>query len=127
MPDHHASLDAALARNSGPSAEDVDLAAWLRDWRLADCEHAEVRDGGIICCSPCLRDRILTSDWLTAHTTAAEARGAERGARAVVEALRSGMPTTAFDGRYRDGYAAGIFTAERAARAAAEQTGESDA
>lgn len=84
MPEFHASLNAALARNSGPSAEDVDLAAWLRDWRLADCEHAEVRDGGIICCSPCLRDRILASDWLAAHTAAAKREGA-RAVLAVVE------------------------------------------
>jgi hypothetical protein len=33
--------------------------------------------------------RLLASDWLTAHTAAAEARGAERGARAVVKAVEA--------------------------------------
>jgi hypothetical protein len=40
---------------------------------------------------PCSEDAraILASDWLTAHTAAAEARGAERGARAVVKAVEA--------------------------------------
>lgn len=82
----HRSLDAALER---AGEVEGDLAAWLRDWRLADCEHAEVRDGGIICCSPCLRGRVLASDWLAARdaqiTEAAEAAAGERIAQARAE------------------------------------------
>jgi hypothetical protein len=48
-----------------PSAE---VAEWLRDERLTMCGHGGADDQ---CCSPCLRDRILASDWLAAYVQAA--------------------------------------------------------
>jgi hypothetical protein len=69
MPDHHASLDAALARNSGPSAEDVEALRALL---------AALRYGSHTFTTHEMAERIAASDWLAAHTAAAEARGAER-------------------------------------------------
>ena len=43
---------------------DGSLADWIRDWRLAECEHNVSSIDRELCCAPCLRDRILASDWL---------------------------------------------------------------
>jgi DNA-binding SARP family transcriptional activator len=87
----HRTLDAALARNSGPSAEDVEAAAHalcaaipVNTTTTWDHVHEHYREW--------CRDQaraFLASDWLAAHTAAADARGAERGARAVVKAVEA--------------------------------------
>ena len=68
--------------------EELDLAANLRDWSLAGCEHTIRMDEGRTC-SPCLRDRLLASDWLAARVAAERdrvlANERERITRAVVE------------------------------------------
>jgi hypothetical protein len=80
MSEPYKGLNAALARNSGPSAEDVEALRSLL---------AALRYGSHTFTTHEMAERIATSDWLAAHTAAAEARGAERGARAVVEAVEA--------------------------------------
>lgn len=89
----HRTLDAALARNSGPSAEDVEVLAEARcpacghdalahnayPWRQGRCRFT-----GYMCnCNLGLSDAL--TPWLADHTAAAK----REGARAVVEAVEA--------------------------------------
>lgn len=56
-----------------------DLADWLRDWRLTYCEHW-IRGDSEPCCAPCLRDRILASDWLADVVAQAKAEALREAA-----------------------------------------------
>lgn len=80
------------AQPPAPQGGRVDLAAWLRDWSLAGCEHTIAMDEGRAC-SPCLRDRILASDWLATHDAEVERAVAERIA-AAIEAAAVGKNMT---------------------------------
>ena len=63
---------------------EIDLAEFLRDTRLAGCEHSTTLYPEA--CSPCTRDAILASPWLTANTEAA-VNAAVEAAAVRVEAL----------------------------------------
>jgi hypothetical protein len=95
MSEPYKGLNAALARNSGPSAEDVETIAALLWQSDRDASPSGLGYGASYADDPCQfayraqARAILASDWLAAHTAAAEARGAERGARAVVEAVEA--------------------------------------
>lgn len=54
-----------------------DLAEQLRDWQLELCAHRS-EYSTIPCCSPCLRDRILASEWLAKVKAKAAAEEDER-------------------------------------------------
>lgn len=89
MSEPYKGLNAALARNSGPSAEDVDAltAEERHDLTNASCRAHRPGTETFIC-HPCADAEIKVLERiLAAHTAAAEACGAERGARAVVEWL----------------------------------------
>lgn len=65
MSEPYKGLNAALARNSGPSAEDVEALRALL---------AALRYGSHTFTTHEMAERIAASDWLTTHTAAAEAR-----------------------------------------------------
>jgi hypothetical protein len=80
----HRTLNAALARNSGPSAEDVEARPIVEEFAVVVAALLAGRIDGhqAVASLAAIHTRILA-----AHTAAAEARGAGRGARAVVEAV----------------------------------------
>jgi len=61
------------------SGDEERIAESLRDCRLTYCEHWISGDNEP-CCSPCLRDRILASDWLASHVAAAKAEALREAA-----------------------------------------------
>ena len=72
---------------------EIDLAEFLRDTRLAGCEHSTTPYPEA--CSPCTRDDILASPWLTAHT-ATKVIAAVEAAAVRVEAMRTAPPRDTF-------------------------------
>lgn len=57
------------------SAVNNPFADWLRDFRQQECAHSGAL--GPLCCSPCLRDRIIASEWFSQQIADAEQRGRE--------------------------------------------------
>jgi len=57
-------------------SDDGNLADWIREWRLAGCNCNPLVDGQA--CSPCIRDRILASEWLAQVKAAAHREAARR-------------------------------------------------
>lgn len=54
----------------------IDLAEWLRDERIAGCEHSTFHFPDS--CVVCMRDRFLDSEWLGAHDGALRERLARK-------------------------------------------------
>ena len=79
---------------------EIDLAEFLRDTRLAGCEHSTTPYPEAF--TPCTRDDILASPWLTAHT-ATKVIAAVEAAAVRVEAASLADSTTANQrAAYRD-------------------------
>ena len=109
----HRTLDAALARNSGPSAEDVEaLAAELGEMTAVSWDFFPEPDMAI----EDVARHALASDWLAAHTAAAKARGVNNGIRLAAHLVRDHVLG-------ETGERVADFLLARAARAAAAREG----